>query len=122
MKQKGNFIKWNPAVKTASDRESLWEAINDDRIDVLATDHAPHTLEEKSQTYLQAPSGGPLVQHALSALLEAVREGRTTIETVVQKACHNPAILFQVKDRGYLREGYFADIVIVDDYSPWGRK
>lgn len=95
---KGNFIKWNPAVKTASDRESLWEAINDDRIDVLATDHAPHTLEEKSQTYLQAPSGGPLVQHALSALLEAVREGRTTIETVVQKACHNPAILFQVKD------------------------
>lgn len=90
---KGNFIKWNPAVKTASDRESLWEAINDDRIDVLATDHAPHTLEEKSQTYLQAPSGGPLVQHALSALLEAVREGRTTIETVVQKACHNPGNL-----------------------------
>lgn len=89
------------------------------RIDVLATDHAPHTLEEKSQTYLQAPSGGPLVQHALSALLEAVREGRTTIETVVQKACHNPAILFQVKDRGYLREGYFADIVIVDVNSPW---
>lgn len=92
---KGNFIKWNPAVKTASDRESLWEAINDDSVLMFwQLIHAPHTLEEKSQTYLQAPSGGPLVQHALSALLEAVREGRTTIETVVQKACHNPAILF----------------------------
>lgn len=112
--EKGTFIKWNPAVKNADDREALWTALNDDRIDVLATDHAPHTLEEKQNPYTKAPSGGPLVQHALLALLTAVKNGKITIEKLVEKACHNPAILFQISNRGYLREGYFADLVLVD--------
>ena len=112
--EKGTFIKWNPAVKNADDREALWAALNDDRIDVLATDHAPHTLEEKQNPYTKAPSGGPLVQHALLALLTAVKKGKITIEKLVEKACHNPAILFQISNRGYLREGYFADLVLVD--------
>ena len=111
---KGTQIKWNPAVKTDADRTALWDALNDDRIDVLATDHAPHTLEEKSQVYTKAPSGGPLVQHALLALLTAHKEGKISLEKIVQKACHNPAILFQISKRGYLREGYFADLVLVD--------
>lgn len=117
--EKGTFIKWNPAVKKASDREALWQALNDDRIDVLATDHAPHTLEEKSNTYLKAPSGGPLVQHNLVALLEAKNQGRLTLEKLVEKACHNPAILFEIEKRGYLKEGYFADIVLVNPNDPW---
>ena len=117
--EKGTFIKWNPAVKKASDREALWQALNDDRIDVLATDHAPHTLEEKNNTYLKAPSGGPLVQHNLVALLEAKNQGRLTLEKLVEKACHNPAILFEIEKRGYLKEGYFADIVIVNPNDPW---
>ena len=112
--EKGTLIKWNPAVKNKADRSALWEALNDDRIDVLATDHAPHTLEEKNQVYTLAPSGGPLVQHALLALLSAVKEEKITLEKLVQKACHNPAILFQINNRGYLREGYFADLVLVD--------
>ena len=112
--EKGTFIKWNPAVKNVDDREALWAALNDDRIDVLATDHAPHTLEEKQNPYTKAPSGGPLVQHALLALLTAVKKGKITIEKLVEKACHNPAILFQISNRGYLREGYFADLVLVD--------
>ena len=111
---KGTFIKWNPAVKNASDRSALWAALNDDRIDVLATDHAPHTLEEKSNVYTKAPSGGPLVQHALLALLTAAKQGKISLEKLVEKACHNPAILFQVAKRGYLREGYCADLVMVD--------
>lgn len=111
---KGTHIKWNPAVKNKEDRSALWAALNDDRIDVLATDHAPHTLAEKNQVYTQAPSGGPLVQHALLALLSAVKEEKITLEKLVQKACHNPAILFQIEKRGYLREGYFADLVLVD--------
>lgn len=111
---KGTFIKWNPAVKNAADRSALWAALNDDRIDVLATDHAPHTLEEKSNVYTKAPSGGPLVQHALLALLTAAKKGKITLEKLVEKACHNPAILFQVAKRGYLREGYCADLVLVD--------
>jgi len=111
---KGSHIKWNPAVKTAQDRAGLWEALLDDRIDVLATDHAPHTLEEKAQPYTSAPSGGPLVQHALLALLEKVKEQVIPIEKLVEKACHNPAILFQIEKRGYLREGYYADLVLVD--------
>ena len=111
---KGRAIKWNPAVKTTRDRDALWEALNDDRLDILATDHAPHTWEEKQQNYLNAPSGGPLVQHALPALLTAVKKGKISLEHMVTKACHNPAKLFKIKDRGFLREGYFADLVLVD--------
>lgn len=112
--KKGNFIKWNPAVKTSQDRAQLWEALLDDRIDVIATDHAPHTLEEKSQQYLQAPSGGPLVQHSLLVLLDFVKKGKLSVEKVVEKMCHNPAVVFQIESRGYIKEGYFADLVIVD--------
>ncbi len=115
---KGNFIKWNPAVKTADDKEAIWKALLDDRIDVIATDHAPHTLEEKSQQYLQAPSGGPLVQHSLVAMLEFVKEGRLSVEKMVQKMMHNPAVLFQIEDRGFIREGYYADIAIVNTNRP----
>lgn len=111
---KGSHIKWNPAVKTAKDRDALWAALNSDLLDILATDHAPHTLEEKMNSYTKAPSGGPLVQHALPALLTAYHQRRISIEKLVEKACHNPAILFDVKDRGYLREGYFADLVVLD--------
>lgn len=117
--EKGTLIKWNPAVKTANDREMLWEALLDDRIDVVATDHAPHTLEEKQQVYTQAPSGGPLVQHALPAMFERYADGTISLEKMIRKMCHNPAILFQVKDRGYLREGYYADLVLVDPQSEW---
>ncbi|HLT65877.1 MAG TPA: dihydroorotase [Flavobacterium sp.] len=112
--EKGNFIKWNPAVKTAQDRALLWKALLDDRIDVIATDHAPHTLEEKSQQYLQAPSGGPLVQHSLLVLLDFAKKGKLSVEKVVEKMCHNPAVVFQIESRGYIKEGYFADLVIVD--------
>ena len=111
---KGSLIKWNPAVKTAADREGLWEALLDDRIDVVATDHAPHTLEEKDNSYLSAPSGGPLVQHALLAMLQRASEGKISIERVVEKMAHAPADLFRINERGYLREGYFADIVVVN--------
>ncbi|MCO5724561.1 dihydroorotase [Robiginitalea marina] len=116
---KGSFIKWNPAVKEAADRDQLWEALLDDHLDILATDHAPHTLEEKQQPYLQCPSGGPLVQHALPALMEKHREGVLPVEKIVEKMCHNPAILFDLHHRGYLREGYFADLVVVDPDRPW---
>ncbi len=112
--EKGTLIKWNPAVKKASDREALWKALNEDKIDVLATDHAPHTLEEKQNPYIKAPSGGPLVQHAYPVLLTAVHQGKTSLEKLVEKACHNPAILFKIQHRGFLREGYFADLVLVD--------
>ncbi len=116
---KGTLIKWNPAVKTAADREQLWKALLDDRIDLLATDHAPHTLEEKSHPYTSAPSGGPLVQHALPALMEQHRRGRIAVEKIVEKMCHNPAILFDIDRRGYLREGYYADLVAVGSGNPW---
>ena len=116
--KKGTFIKWNPAVKKASDREALWKALLEDKIDVLATDHAPHTLEEKSNPYTKAPSGGPLVQHALLALVEKVKEGVWTLEKLVEKACHNPAKIFQIEKRGFIREGYFADLVLLDDKRP----
>lgn len=112
--EKGTHIKWNPAVKSASDRDGLWKALLDDRIDVLATDHAPHTLEEKDNVYTKAPSGGPLVQHTLLAMLEKVKDGTISIEKLIEKACHNPAILFDIEKRGYIKEGYFADLVIVD--------
>jgi len=111
---KGTRIKWNPAVKTKDDRAALWEGLNTDLLDVLATDHAPHTNEEKNQVYTKAPSGGPLVQHALPALLTAYHQGKITLKKIVQKACHNPALLFDVIDRGYIREGYYADLVILD--------
>ncbi|NND63879.1 MAG: dihydroorotase [Flavobacteriaceae bacterium] len=117
--EKGTKIKWNPAVKTEKDREGLWKALLDDRIDVIATDHAPHTSEEKANVYTKAPSGGPLVQHALVALLEMYHSGRITLEKLVEKAAHNPAILFQIKDRGYIRKGYKADLVVVDLNAPW---
>lgn len=116
---KGNLIKWNPAVKTEADREGIWAALLDDRIDVIATDHAPHTLEEKRNAYLGAPSGGPLVQHALPAMLEFALKGILPIEKLVEKMCHNPAILFGIKERGYIREGYHADLVLVDTHRPW---
>jgi dihydroorotase len=117
--KKGSLIKWNPAVKTSKDREQLWKALLDDRIDVIATDHAPHTIEEKSKPYTSAPSGGPLVQHALVALLEAHHQGKIPIAKIVEKACHNPAILFDVERRGYIKEGYYADLVIADLNNPW---
>ncbi|CAM3333590.1 Allantoinase [Flavobacterium longum] len=118
-KTKGNFIKWNPAVKTADDRQALWEALNDDRIDVIATDHAPHTLEEKQQPYTKAPSGGPLVQHAVVAMFEAFHQGKISIEKIVEKMAHNPAKLFKIEKRGFIREGYFADLAIVNAGQPW---
>ncbi len=116
---KGTLIKWNPAVKTEEDRLQLWEALLDDRIDVIATDHAPHTLEEKKNLYTSAPSGGPLVQHAIPAMLEMYHKGKISIEKIVEKMCHNPAILFAVENRGFIKEGYFADLVLVDLNNPW---
>ena len=117
---KGNFIKWNPAVKSASDREKIWEALLDDRIDVIATDHAPHTLEEKSKQYSQAPSGGPLVQHSLITMLEFAKQGKISLEKVAQKMMHNPATLFKIEKRGFVKEGYFADLALVNlNASEW---
>ncbi len=116
---KGNLIKWNPAIKTANDREGILKAVLEGRIDVIATDHAPHTIEEKSQPYLQAPSGGPLVQHALPALLELYHKGKITLEQIVEKTAHNVATCFQVEKRGFIREGYWADLVLVDLNNPW---
>ena len=116
---KGTLIKWNPAVKKASDKAALFQALLDDKLDVIATDHAPHTLEEKSNTYFNAPSGGPLVQHALPAMLSFVNQEKISLEKVVEKMCHNPAICFQVEGRGFIREGYFADLVLVNLDKPW---
>lgn len=116
---KGTLIKWNPAVKTAADRSKLWEALLDDRIDVIATDHAPHLLSEKDNVYTKAPSGGPLVQHALVAMLEKHKEGLISLEKLAEKMCHNPAKLFDIKKRGFVREGYYADLVIVDLNKSW---
>lgn len=116
---KGTFIKWNPAVKTENDRKAIWEALLDDRIDVIATDHAPHTREEKNNPYTSAPSGGPLVQHALVAMMEYVTDETISMEKLVEKMCHNPAILFNIKERGFIREGYHADLVLVEASRPW---
>ncbi|RAJ31667.1 dihydroorotase [Pedobacter cryoconitis] len=110
---KGNLIKWNPAVKTATDRDAILKGVLDGHIDVIATDHAPHTIEEKAQTYLKAPAGGPLVQHALSALLEMYHQGKITLEKIVEKTAHNVATCFQIDRRGFIREGYWADLVLV---------
>ncbi len=112
--EKGNWIKWNPAVKSEADREGIFNALLDGRIDVVATDHAPHTIEEKTQNYLKAPSGGPLVQHSLLAMLEFYRQGKISLEMVAEKMAHNPAILFRVEKRGFIREGYWADLVLAD--------
>ena len=117
--EKGTLIKWNPAVKKQSDKEALLQALLDDKLDVIATDHAPHTLEEKSNTYFNTPSGGPLVQHALPAMLSLVNQEKISLEKVVEKMCHNPAICFQIENRGFIREGYFADLVLVDLNKPW---
>lgn len=116
---KGNLIKWNPAVKTAHDRDGILKAVLDGRIDVIATDHAPHTMEEKALPYLQAPSGGPLVQHALPAMLELYHNGKITLEQIAEKMAHHVAVCFQVEKRGFIREGYWADIAMVDLNSPW---
>lgn len=116
---KGNLIKWNPAVKSAKDREALWKALLNDTIDVIATDHAPHTLEEKQQVYTKAPSGGPLVQHAVVAMFEAFHQGKISVEKIVEKMAHNPAKIFKIEKRGFIKEGYYADLAIVNSTNPW---
>lgn len=110
----GTKIKWNPAVKKASDRDAIFQAVLDNKIDIIATDHAPHTWEEKQNNYWNAPSGGPLVQHSLNVMLEHVHKGNISIERVVEKMCHAPATMFNINKRGYIREGYWADLVLVD--------
>jgi len=117
--EKGTLIKWNPAVKTAMDQQAIFEGVLAGKIDVLATDHAPHTLEEKQNSYFKAPSGGPLIQHSLVAMLDFYHKGKITLTQIAEKMSHNPAILFSVKERGFIREGYFADLVLVDINKPW---
>lgn len=116
---KGTLIKWNPAVKTIADRDEILKAVLEDRIDVIATDHAPHTWEEKQNNYFKAPSGGPLAQHSLVAMLDLYHQGKISLEKITEKMCHNPAILFNIENRGYIREGYHADLVLVDLDNPW---
>ncbi|MBS1951566.1 MAG: Dihydroorotase [Cytophagales bacterium] len=115
----GTKIKWNPAIKTEKDQHAIFQAVLDNHIDVVATDHAPHTLEEKNNSYFKAPSGGPLVQHSLVALLEFYHQKKISLEKIVEKMSHHPSILFQIQDRGFIREGYFADLVLVDLHRPW---
>lgn len=115
----GPLIKWNPAIKTQADKEGLLQALLDDHIDLITTDHAPHTLEEKQKPYFQSMSGAPLVQHSLVCMLEFFKQGKISLEKIVEKMCHNPAILYRIKHRGYIREGYFADLVLLDLDSPW---
>jgi dihydroorotase len=115
----GSRIKWNPAVKTKKDKDALIRAVNEGRIDVIATDHAPHTIEEKSNTYFKSPSGGPMVQHALAAMMEMVKKGLISIEKVVEKMCHAPSVIFNIEKRGYIREGYYADLVLLDTARSW---
>ena len=116
---KGTHIKWNPAVKTIHDRDELLKAASGNRLAVIATDHAPHTLEEKNNTYFKAPSGGPMVQHSLVTMLELAKQGKITKEKVIEKMCHAPADLFKIEKRGYLREGYFADLTLIDQNQKW---
>lgn len=118
-REKGNLVKWNPAIKTKDDRNALIKAVNDNRIDTIATDHAPHTLEEKQQTYLEAPSGGPLVQHALPAMIELSKQDLISMEKIVEKMCHNPAVIYGIKNRGYIREGYKADLCLINMNREW---
>jgi dihydroorotase len=115
----GSLIKWNPAIKTRFDRDSLINGVNSDRIDIIATDHAPHTIEEKANSYFNAPSGGPLIQHSLIILLELWHRKVFSLEKIVEKMCHNPAILFNISKRGFIREGYKADLCLVNPASPW---
>jgi dihydroorotase len=115
----GNRIRWNPAIKSANDRDALWQALLEDRLDVIATDHAPHTIEEKAGNYFQSPSGAPMVQHSLVTMMEFYHRGKIGIEKIVEKMCHAPADCFQVEDRGYIREGYWADLVLIDPEDPW---
>jgi dihydroorotase len=115
----GMLIKWNPAIKTQKDKEGLLQALIDDRIDLVTTDHAPHTLEEKQLPYFQSMSGAPMVQHSLNVMLEFYKEGKITLEKIVEKMCHNPAILYHIEKRGFVREGYYADLVLVDLNSEW---
>lgn len=115
----GTKIKWNPAIKTEDDQRAILKAVLDNHIDVIATDHAPHTLEEKNNSYFKAPSGGPLVQHSVVAMLEFYYQRKITLEKIVEKMSHNPAILFQIESRGFIREGYFADLVLADLDKPW---
>lgn len=117
--EKGSLIKWNPAVKTQKDKDALWEALLDDRIDVIATDHAPHTFEEKQNLYTSAPSGGPLVQHSVVAMFEAYHQGKISVEKIIEKMAHNPAKLFQIDRRGFIKEGFYADLAIVNPNSAW---
>lgn len=112
--EKGSFIKWNPAIKGEADRQAILKALQDDRLDVIATDHAPHLREEKERSYFKSPSGGPLIQHSLQAMLEFYHDGEINLETIVHKMCHAPAICFQVEKRGFIRKGYYADLVVVD--------
>lgn len=116
---KGTLIKWNPAVKSTDDRDALINAVNNNTIDIIATDHAPHTLEEKENTYFQAPSGGPLVQHALAVLFELYFQGKITLEKIVEKTSHNVALLYNISDRGFIKKGFYADLVLIDPNSPW---
>jgi dihydroorotase len=116
---RGNLIKWNPAIKSTADKNALLHALIEGKIDVVATDHAPHTLQEKQNTYFKAPSGGPLVQHSLTAMLEFYTKGSLSLEMVVDKMCHAPATVFKVSERGFIREGYFADLVLVNPEKPW---
>jgi dihydroorotase len=115
----GTRIKWNPAIKTQKDKDGLLEALLDDRIDFITTDHAPHTVEEKDQPYFKSMSGAPLVQHSLSVLLEFYHQGKITLEKIAEKMAHNPAILYDIEDRGFIREGYKADLTLVDLQDPW---
>jgi dihydroorotase len=115
----GNLIKWNPAIKTVYDRDALVKGVNSDLIDIIATDHAPHTIAEKSNTYFKAPSGGPLVQHSLPLMMELFHKGILSVEKIVEKMCHNPAILFRIRERGFIREGFKADLCIIDPEDPW---
>ncbi len=115
----GMLIKWNPAIKKISDQQALLAAVLDNRIDVIATDHAPHTLEEKKNTYFKTPAGGPLIQHSLVAMLEFYHQKKISLEKIVEKMCHNPAIAFRINKRGFIREGYFADLVLADLDRPW---
>ncbi len=117
--KKGTFIKWNPAIKTIGDKKALFTALLDNRLDVIATDHAPHTISEKLNPYFDAPSGGPMVQHSLVAMMEFYQRGKITMERIVEKMCHAPAECFRVENRGYIREGYHADLVVVDPNKPW---
>jgi dihydroorotase len=115
----GSRIKWNPAIKTEQDKNGLLQSLLENRLDIIATDHAPHTLKEKSGTYFEAMSGGPLVQHALPVMLELFHQGKISLEKIVEKMCHNVALIYKIKERGYIREGYFADLVLVDINKPW---